>query len=117
MKFQTINGWTKEGMKSAIRAGNNGRPAKQEKMCCYLTPDGNKCPVGCFIPDGHPSQGEVTNALFLIHEFPDLASIMPLPVLGLRQMQEVHDSHTDARDVRDVLCEWIDENVEDGEEQ
>lgn len=42
------------------------------KECLYLAPDGNKCVVGIFIPDGHPAQefeGDVSN---LLDQFDDL---------------------------------------------
>jgi len=119
MKFQTINGWTKEKMKVAIRAGNNGKRAfdPQEHVCRYLTPDGNRCAVGCFLPDGHPGQSYEGTTIGLLNEYPELKKKMPLSPEALRRLQKVHDSHISARDaldMRDVLCEWIDKNVEDG---
>jgi hypothetical protein len=115
--YPCINGWTKERMRQAIRAGNNGTRAMQPGIgrCVYLTHDGNKCAVGCFIPDGHPAQRSNDVAYGLIHGFPDLAASMPLAVDGLSYMQSQHDYCPPDADVRDVLCAWIEANVSDGE--
>jgi hypothetical protein len=44
-------------------------------QCEYLTPDGLKCIVGAFIPDGHPAQFWKGGVTTLIDQFPDLAGV------------------------------------------
>ena len=112
-KFKVQNGWTKTSIKRAIVQGNNGTRATEGNHCAYLTKDGNKCAVGCFIPDGHPAQNSQGRALMLSSEYPELR--FPLEIFGMRLLQMVHDSHkpTDAKSVREVMLNWIDQNVED----
>ena len=127
--FQTINGWTKQRMKEAIRAGNNGEQSWQDdKGCLYRTSDGNKCAVGCFIPDelytlemddmnaDGNSLLQGSGAYKIVNQF-DLLKYMPINVSGLEKMQGAHDC-ADLRkvpDMRDYLSEWIDQNVEESE--
>jgi len=115
MKYPTINGWTRETMKAAIRAGNNGTRARAEKTdrCLYLTADGNKCAVGCFIPDGHRAQKAKHAIHTLLVAYPELFASMPLGVRDLNYMQAEHDEYLGPDDMRDILCTWIDANVED----
>jgi len=75
----------------------------EEDQCLYLhPPTGNKCAIGCLIPDGHPAQHSRDNVLNLVKEHGDL-----LPLLGyistwdedttldhddfLETMQDIHD--------------------------
>lgn len=117
MKYQTINGFTKDSMKAAIKAGNKGEVAAENnplRRCSYLTQDGNKCAVGCFIPDGHAGQSSTQGVYELLDTHQDLRAFMPLSDKGLASMQIVHDHHPHYGDVREVLYSWIDKNVEDG---
>lgn len=45
-------------------------------MCMYLTPDGNKCAIGCLIPDGHPGQSQEGTVHDLFKAHPDLAEML-----------------------------------------
>jgi hypothetical protein len=116
--YQTINGWTKATMKAAIRAGNNGQRAVDSPtsaLCRYLTADGNRCAVGCFIPDGHEGahlRGAVDD---LLYSYPDLKDKMPLSPSDMWSFQRVHDSIRAPVDMHVVLETWIDANVVDGE--
>lgn len=118
MKYSTINGWTKEKMKAQIRAKNNGTRCydSEQDSCVYEMPNGNHCAVGCFIPQGHEGMTIIGGSDNLLYNYQSLTLLMPLKPRALRELQKVHDSCQDgkyARDVRDVLCEWIDANVVD----
>ena len=52
--------------------------------CMYLTPSGDKCAIGCLIPDGHPGQRQEGTVHDLFKAHPDLA-----------EMLEVHADTTD----------------------
>lgn len=115
--FTLINGFTKERMIEAIRQGNNGSKAINPitGACVYLASDGNKCAVGCFIPDGHKAQceGEVS-ATFLVKKYPELKTLFPLPREGMDALQCIHDIYIrlpNGPDVRETIIEWINANV------
>lgn len=59
--------------------------------CAYLTPDGHKCAVGIFIPDGHPAQQFVGSASTLLGEYPDLRRILNGHGSFLNNLQSAHD--------------------------
>lgn len=114
--YRTINGWTKERMKAQIRARNDGTAAMEDGACLYETTSGNHCAVGCFIPAGHDAMGALKSADALLAEFEELRDAVPLDGPGLLQMQMEHDrsdNRAPGKDVRDVLCDWIDKNVVD----
>lgn len=109
--FKVINGWTKEKMKEQIRLKNNGTQAADDTMCVYRTGDNNACAAGCFISDDDvKSIGNVVVGLLPSN----ILSKFPLEPYGMRVMQKKHDNseRTDG-DMRDILCKWIDENVEE----
>jgi len=107
--YQPINGYTKQSMIERIQKGNTGRQAYQEGTCRYLTESGNKCVIGCFIPDGHEGQNFVGSVDKLIAKYPDLADSMPLFFYFLGHLQLIHDRC--GGDPRPKLVEWINENV------
>lgn len=127
MRFELRKGWTRERLKQAIRAGNNGtpairtypdpaRPVVTRLACEYLTADGNRCFVGCLIPDGHPGlsySGAVHGLLFSY----DLEEHMPMDVAGLMQLQAVHDDEAllgrHPRNLHALADAWIDANTVD----
>ena len=118
--FKVINGWTKERMKETIRERNNGtKSVNNTGYCQYKRVDvgqkPNHCAVGCFIPDTEydenlEGQGTIP---YLLVNFPNLARFMPLDNLPMLTMQRLHDGAACDVDLRDVLCNWIDENVID----
>jgi len=114
---KTINGYTKESMIDKIMKGNIGKKALDEKgQCKYLTEDGNKCAVGCFIPDGHKSQAPNNYTVGkLLSVFEDLKKYMPLETEALGVLQRIHDGLSEEEDSnpdpRPLLIEWINENV------
>ena len=121
MIHKTINGWTKEKMKAQIRAKNDGSKSGSYEIgfgdfaCKYRGDNSNACAVGCFILDedyksefeGHSLQG--------LLEYEEFAQ-MPLDYFGLKEMQNEHDSAIKMPpdgNMRDLLCNWIDNNVLD----
>lgn len=141
MKYTPINGWTKETIKEQLIKKNNGTRAMINNLdCAYEASDGNRCAVGCFIPDDHPAldfHGDV-NEILDEHVFFDdytvdvqedlreqLASAMPLPKPALKFLQQIHDwdgintmpgiIHNNPQyqipDVRERMLLWVDENV------
>lgn len=120
--YETKNGWTKERMKTAINTGNNGTRSFERHNCVYRADNGNKCAVGCFIPDEvyipemDIDQGSGTGADAIIHGF-DLHHYMPLNNHGMGEMQIIHDNVDDGADIRIKLCNWIDANVEESEQE
>lgn len=117
MKYQPINGWTRDLMIKAIWQGNNGtKSIAYENVCRYRGPGGNKCAIGVFIPDDVYDSGytEGMSATDLLDLFPGLKSYMPLAdAIALDWLQRTHD-HAGISDPRPLLEGWILENVEDG---
>lgn len=105
--FQTINGYTKESMKDVIRKEFKGR-AIENGCCKYLTSDGKKCAIGCFIPDGHTAQFSGISVSHLLDIYPDLC--LPLNNEGLQELQQFHDLRS-LELTTDNILEWIDNNV------
>lgn len=114
MKYQTKNGWTKSLMIQAINIGNNGKVSLNESRnnCVYRASDGNKCAVGCFIPDDiyHISL-ETRNLPY----FSGLEDFLPLEIFACILLQKTHDNcQIDMNtDPRPACIKWIEENVED----
>lgn len=125
MKFQTINGWTKEKMIQQIKSRNNGKPSLVvkggEPSCVYRNPvDGNCCAAGCFIPDEKYSQAmEGGTIIRVLKDFPSLSASMPLEGPGMAELQCAHDHEIltgtgliEELDMHEILEDWINENVE-----
>lgn len=96
MKYKLVNGWTKETVMLQIKKYNNGERAMSKtdlNVCTYQAEDGNRCAVGCFIPDTHV---EVLNAPFdictLMMLYPKLQKYVPFEILVKRlAYQMAHD--------------------------
>jgi len=73
-----------------------------EGRCVYLTPDGLKCVIGSFIPDGHPAQVSTLSIGGLSEDHPDLKGIAwPAGRVGLKlaqNMQLIHDCDSNWND-------------------
>jgi len=106
-------------MIDAILKGNNGtksvkkHPHSPHGGCLYRTEDGNRCAVGCFIPDEvyvpTMDSDTDTSAETVIDRY-DLYQYMPLDAYPMTLMQIRHDNFDDTHK---VLLNWIDENVEE----
>jgi hypothetical protein len=93
--YKLANGWTKEKVMQQIKKYNSGTKAKIPGCfgCSYQTPYGNRCAIGCFIPDGHPGlkSGSLVNDLLEV--YPELKDKMPFRSMrALRAFQITHDS-------------------------
>lgn len=119
-KYKTTNGWTKETMKNQVRLKNNGTKASSGngdlQISQYRTPDGNACGIGCFIDDNVAEVLQPRSIHKILADTPSIFKFMPLEDnFGLHKFQRVHDSAmlSDGEDMRDRLCNWIDDNVVD----
>lgn len=88
--FTTINGWTKAKMRAVIEA----RPLTASALdssgrCVYLAPDGNKCAVGMFLPEGHPGVKTRLSAQGLLNNYKE--GLFPLNGSGMDALQLSHD--------------------------
>lgn len=116
--YKCTNGWTKEKMLEVIRARNSTKrsttkvPKDGQNFCLYLSNDGNKCGVGLFIPDGHESQKQLCSVVELVRTYPDLTNKFPLDMDGMSFLQFTHDSSLPHQDVRQIILDWVGENVE-----
>ncbi len=120
--YKAINGWTKEKMKAQIRLKNNGDKSVSRggDSCAYRGIRDNACGVGCFIPDECYEMRmdvDTPGPAALLNLYPHLAEHMPLNTLDLTDLQAAHDSYYDGGDMRDHLCDWIDNNVRDSSEE
>lgn len=120
--YQPLNGWTKETIIQAIQTKNKGTPSvtRNGVSCSYFGEGGNRCAVGCFIPDNFVVQvssweeeclkhGEGYGAKELFSEFPEMG--LPLEPDALENLQSVHDRADKTQDPRPALIKWVEENV------
>ncbi len=91
--FKLAKGWTKTKVMNRIKKYNNGKPAKnKDGICLYKANGGNRCAIGCFIPDGHPALKSRLAIADLLGEFPDLAKHLPFKgTKALEIFQNAHD--------------------------
>jgi hypothetical protein len=104
-----------------IQRYNNGTRAvrrdfySQEIGCVYQTADGNRCAIGCFIPDGHRALGFSGNVVSFFFEddsdhglFPDLLEHMPsTDTFWLGEFQRQHDNGNDDGTLHHALHLWL----------
>jgi len=115
LKYQALNGWTKETILLAIAKGNLGVRSIADSRCAYRGGGGNKCAVGVFIPDEVYSKDcECQTIDYLLEQYPGLHSYMPLEVDALLSLQAIHDHAvvgSKELDPRPVLLDWVKKNV------
>jgi len=105
-RYKLNKGWTKEKVMKAITTGNFGiKSVKSDGICRYKNHDGNKCFVGCFIPNeiySESMEGMPVNQLLL--EYSSIKSHLPFKDVQhpdsmggsqnlLAMFQAVHDSY------------------------
>lgn len=114
--YKTINGWTKDRMKAQINKYNNGTKSESNEFCVYETERGNRCAVGCFIPDLHNGLHYRGNVHNLVLKYSDLKRYMPLTIDAMKQLQRVHDrfdKRNSYKDIKQAMYAWIDSAVVD----
>lgn len=116
MKFTYAPGWNLEKTMAKIKEGNNGSRAVDFADNCSYKSFGNKCAIGCFIPEGHVGQGFIGPARELLDSYPDLSDGMPFKSLeALSRFQRTHDTYPDEsrRSLHEILESWLRHNVEE----
>jgi hypothetical protein len=120
--YKLINGWTKETVMAQVKKYNDGtksvRPISNKStsrvICLYENKDGNRCAIGCFIPDKHPALKQVLPAYCIAEEYPGLRELMPFDMGVLNSFQRIHDraDQTHNGDVYGAVQEFLDTRVE-----
>jgi hypothetical protein len=111
MKYQCINGWTKEKMIAHIKAEFRGKAA-QGLTCKYRALNGAKCVVGMFLPDDkYIPEMEGQSALGLLKNHPSVVPYMPLEKTSLDELQMCHDDSEPESTLQDLL-NWVESNVQ-----
>lgn len=114
MKYNYAPGWNKEKVMAQIKKYNNGNKATEPTLdtCVYQTEDGNRCAIGCFIPDNHISLRTFGSLEKLLKEYPELQNFMPFNDLGaLKKFQNCHDIAVNSY-VHITLEKWLERNAE-----
>lgn len=114
--YELQNGWTKKQMKKAILQGNMNTKSLAYGYCAYNAPDGNRCAVGCFIPDDiYFKDMEGQNIELLAHSYPGINSYLPIDAEGLCWLQLTHDNFVQygTNTMHSVLLKWIEDNVQE----
>lgn len=120
--YTPINGYTKAKILEIIESRPGNGPAVREdgETCTYKSPNGDKCAVGLFIPEGHQGQEHWGNARTLLTKFPDLEALMPLEPQGLGELQLAHDNESSGfrsgnkfgGNAKAAMIAWVNANVE-----
>lgn len=113
MSYACINGWTKADMLKVIEARPSTKPASDGEFCAYLAPDGSKCAVGLFLPDGHPGQQHRGALRSLLENYPELQDALPLASDYMRILQNSHDRGPSDANVKKLMLNWVKNEVED----
>lgn len=124
MKYQTVNGFTKESMKEVIKKEFKGKSVDLLGKCSYRsqTKDSlvyniiTKCVVGCFIKDEHYYSAFENKSVSFFENKPEYNHIiksLPLEVVGMQDFQVLHDSMPDSPTLsleyqKCLLIGWID---------
>jgi len=91
-KIEFKNGYTKESTIAKLKAEFKGK-ANNGSGCFYLTDDGRKCAIGCFLAKG-PWQKDQTTVSVLIETYPQVAKMLPMDLTSCYRLQEIHDKHS-----------------------
>lgn len=111
MKYQCINGWTKESMIAHIKKEFKGKSVSVNgEACLYRASEGKKCAVGMFIPEGHYYEGIEGNGYY-DNEMRKFDKFMPLDIAAMTMLQSIHDS-SNPQNTLNAMLTWIESNVE-----
>lgn len=117
MKYQLADGWTLDKIRKQIRKYNNGTRATDLEyavdQCTYQTSEGNRCLIGCFIPDEHDGLDFQGNVSALLEAYPELQKHMPLEKRALSLFQGVHDIIVnEPENIHSRADTWLKEHTE-----
>ncbi len=115
--YKYINGYDLETTMKQIKKYNNGTRAMSlniDNQCSYRNEKGNRCVVGCFIPD---NKSTALASRFIASEVVsdnNLEEYMFVEIKALDKFQEVHDTYneTDTKSLYEQLRTWLEDNVE-----
>jgi len=110
--YKCINGWTKKKMIETINKGmKDHRSVNQNGTCLYRASDGNKCAIGCFIPDDYYNE-DIELVTPTSAAFRDYLKYLPLPAAYSSLLQSIHDCCDDEKSPKKECIKWIENNVE-----
>lgn len=73
------------------------RHARDDRGCRYITSSGDRCAIGCLIPDNHPGLNITGSVNTLLQMCPDLKGLWDvygyLDTTFLNDLQKVHDNY------------------------
>ena len=76
--------------------------------CFYLSDDGKKCVIGCFLPDGHEAQNSFFGIKLILEKYPDLKTYLPkLAIAALEELQQIHDDLNEDASLKKQKAELI----------
>lgn len=111
-------GWTRQRVMEQFKKYNNGTRAHSGLDCVYMTPNGNRCAVGAFIPDDHAGLRLYGTAMLLLGQYPGLLEFMPFDdVAALTAMQRAHDQcrndQGDSGDTYAAMAHFLETQVQE----
>ena len=111
--FKLTNGWTKATVLAQVKKYNNGTQAidRESGSCRYQVPDGNRCAIGCFIPNGHPALAYEGGSISLLNQYPELWRLMPFESVGLGRFQSIHDTFSARGEVHQAIESFLNTEV------
>ena len=113
-KFEYAEGWNKEKVMAQVEKYNNGTMAMNPAgiSCVYRAQAGNRCAIGCFIPDNHSAFFSSASVRVILEKYPELNNYMPFKdINALRAFQKQHDDAGKCN-VHIILDRWLEENME-----
>jgi hypothetical protein len=115
--YKLINGWTKETVMAQVKKYNDGTRSivlwDDKEQCSYEDERGNRCAVGCFIPDMHKALMDIKCASDTVANHQDLWKLVPFDGDTLDVFQRTHDraDKTHDGDVYRAIQEFLDARV------
>lgn len=112
-KFKLNPGWTKEKMLDILLTKNNNTQSYGTYACKYFMDDGNRCAIGCFIPEERKDEvNDLGGADDLFRSYPNLLDEMPLNHDGMLSLQMEHDSLNRNAPTHEAFKRFVEERVE-----
>lgn len=114
-KYKLAKGWTKRKVMNRIKEYNDGSRCIEISIenisCVYESKNGNRCAIGCFIPDNHQALSSRDPVKILLKRYPELVEYMPFhDTEALRDFQNTHD--VTFCDVYESIKKFLDKKVE-----